>query len=62
VVDANSVRTVGSLPDQVILSATATDVRKVVVDGETVVEDGEHPLGPVAPQLAKALDRLDVRA
>jgi hypothetical protein len=33
-----------------------------VIGGETVVDDGEHPLGPVAPQLAKALARLEIPA
>jgi formiminoglutamate deiminase len=59
VVAADSVRTVGSRPDQVVHSATATDVRRVVVGGRTVVNDGEHLLGPAAPQLAKTLARLD---
>jgi len=59
VVAADSVRSVGSCPDQVIHAATAADVRRVVVGGETVVENGEHRLGPVAPLLAKALARLD---
>src|SRR5215212_2716204 len=59
VVATDSVRTVGSRPDQVIHSATAADVRRVVVAGETVVSDGEHRLGPIAPMLAKALARLD---
>jgi len=53
------VRTVGSRPDQISYSATTTDVRRVVVGGETVVDDGEHRLGPVAPRLARALARLD---
>jgi formiminoglutamate deiminase len=59
VVATESVRTVGSRPDQVIFAATACDVRRVVVAGETVVEDGEHRLGPIAPLLARALSRLD---
>ena len=58
VVATESVRTVGSRPDQVIFAATASDVRRVVVAGKTVVEDGEHRLGPIAPLLAKALSRL----
>jgi formiminoglutamate deiminase len=62
VVAADSVRTVGSCPDQIVHSATAADVRRVVVGGETVVDDGEHSLGPVAPQLAKALARLEIPA
>jgi formiminoglutamate deiminase len=58
VVAADSVRTTGSRPDQVIYSAAASDVRRVVVGGETVVDGGEHRLGPVAPLLAKSLARL----
>jgi formiminoglutamate deiminase len=59
VVATDSVRTVGSLPDQLVHSATAGDVRRVVVGGETVVSDGEHRLGPVAPLLVKALAPLE---
>ena len=58
VVAADSVRTIGSRPDQIIYSAGAADVRRVVVGGQTVVNQGEHRLGPVAPRLAKALARL----
>jgi cytosine/adenosine deaminase-related metal-dependent hydrolase len=58
VVATESVRTVGSRPDQVIFAATASDVRRVVVAGQTVVEDGEHRLGPIAPLLVRALSRL----
>ena len=58
VVAGDSVRTIGSRPDQVIFSGTATDVRRVVVGGEIVVDDGEHRLGPAEPLLAKALARL----
>ena len=58
VVAPESVRTVGTRPDQVIYSAAAADVRRVVVGGQTVVDDGEHRLGPAAPRLAKALARL----
>jgi formiminoglutamate deiminase len=58
VVSKDSVRTVGSRPDQLVYAATASDVCRVVVNGETLVEDGEHRLGPVAPLLRKALARL----
>ena len=61
VVAADSIRTVGSCPDQIVHSASAADVRRVVVGGETVVDDGEHSLGPIAPLLAKALGRLDLQ-
>ena len=59
VVSTDSVRTVGSRSDQLVYAATASDVCRVVVNGETLVEDGEHRLGPVAPLLTKALARLD---
>lgn len=59
VVSTDSVRTVGSRFDQLVYAATASDVCRVVVNGETLVEDGEHRLGPVAPLLTKALARLD---
>ncbi len=59
VVSTDSVRTVGSRADQLVYAATASDVCRVVVNGETLVEDGEHRLGPVAPLLTKALARLD---
>ena len=59
VVSTDSVRTVGSRADQLVYAATAGDVCRVVVNGETLVEDGEHRLGPVAPLLTKALARLD---
>jgi formiminoglutamate deiminase len=58
VVAAGSVRTVGSRPDQIIYSAGAADIRRVVVGGQAIVNDGEHRLGPAAPRLAKALARL----
>jgi formiminoglutamate deiminase len=61
VVSTQSVRTVGSRSDQLVYAATASDVCRVVVNGETLVEDGEHRLGPVAPLLTKALARLDDR-
>jgi formiminoglutamate deiminase len=39
-VDAHSRRTVGSAPDQLWLSATASDVRRVIVGGRVVAADG----------------------
>lgn len=41
-VDRESVRTVGSRVEQLPLSATAADVRQVVIDGRVVAENGEH--------------------
>jgi formiminoglutamate deiminase len=58
VVATDSIRTVGSYPDQIIHSAAAADVRQVVMGGETVVADGKHRLGAIAPRLAEALARL----
>ncbi len=58
VVRDDSPRTVGSRADQVAYAATASDVRMVVVGGEVVVRDGQHRLGPVAPLLRHAFDRL----
>ncbi len=60
-VSGDSVRTVGSRPDQIVYSATAADVRTVVVGGEVVVRAGEHRLGPVATLLAESLPTLEER-
>ena len=49
-------RTVGADPGQIAFAATAADVDRVVVAGETVVSDGAHRLGPVGPLLARALE------
>jgi formiminoglutamate deiminase len=49
------VRTVGSLPEQVVLSATAADVDTVVVDGRIVVFDAKHGSMDVAAELADSL-------
>jgi cytosine/adenosine deaminase-related metal-dependent hydrolase len=57
-VDAESLRTVGSRPDQIVYSATAVDVRTVIVGGDVVVRDGEHRLGPPVRLLAKSLRAL----
>jgi formiminoglutamate deiminase len=54
VIRSDSVRTAGADPGQITLAATAADVDRVVVGGETVVRDGEHRLGPVGPLLARA--------
>ena len=54
----DTVRTAGSRPDQIALVATAADVDRVVVAGRTVVAEGEHRLGPVAPLLSAALEPL----
>ncbi len=54
----DSPRTAGSAPDQVVLTATAADVRTVLVDGEVVVRDGRHRLGDVGRLLAEAIGPL----
>ncbi len=51
----DSVRTVGSSPEQVVLTATASDVRVVVVSGRVVARNGIHEsLGDVG-KLLKAV-------
>ncbi len=54
----DSRRTAGSAPGQIILSATATDVDTVIVDGRTVVAGGQHLLGNVGTLLQKAIQPL----
>ena len=56
VVRSDSVRTVGAEPGQMVLAATAADIDRVVVAGQTAVSDGEHRLGPVATLLREALE------
>lgn len=54
----DSVRTAGSDPAQVLLSATAADVDTVVVDGAVVVRGGRHRLGDVGHLLHEAITPL----
>ena len=54
----DSVRTAGSAPDQIVFSATAADIDRVVVAGTTIVRDGRHRSGPVAPLLIRAIDQV----
>ncbi len=54
----DTTRTAGSRPEQILFSATAADVDTVVVDGHTVVEQGQHRLGDVGQLLREALDPL----
>ena len=54
----DSRRTAGSAPEQIILSATGADVDTVIVDGRTVVADGQHLLGHVGALLQTAIDPL----
>ena len=54
----DTVRTAGSDPAQVLLSAGAPDVDTVVVDGRTVVSEGRHELGDVGHLLGRAVGAL----
>lgn len=52
----DTVRTVGTMPEQAVLSANASDIHTVVVGGRTIVEDGRHlVLGDVASLLGAAV-------
>ncbi|MFD1713134.1 formimidoylglutamate deiminase [Amnibacterium flavum] len=57
-VDDTSTRTAGSDPGQMWLTASAADVREVVVDGELVVTGGVHRLGDIASLLSAAIGRV----
>ncbi|GLZ29904.1 formimidoylglutamate deiminase [Lentzea sp. NBRC 105346] len=58
-VSLRSARTAGSLPSQVMLSATASDVDTVVVGGRVVASGGRHEtLGDVGALLAEAIEEL----
>ena len=62
-VDPASVRTAGSDPAQLALSATAQDVTAVVVGGELRAERGRHVLlGDPAGLLVNAIRKLDAAA
>jgi formiminoglutamate deiminase len=54
----DSPRTAGSSPDQVVFTATAADVRTVLIDGAVVVRDGWHRLGDVGRLLQEAIAAL----
>jgi formiminoglutamate deiminase len=55
----DSPRTAGSVPDQLVLSATASDVDTVVVGGTVVVSAGHHTsVGTVGPELARVIEEL----
>jgi formiminoglutamate deiminase len=54
----DTVRTAGTDPNQILLTASAADVATVIVDGQVVVEQGRHRLGDVANLLTEALPPL----
>jgi formiminoglutamate deiminase len=55
----DSPRTAGSDPDQLLLSAAASDVDTVVVGGQVVVREGRHStLDPVGVGLARVIGEL----
>jgi formiminoglutamate deiminase len=54
----DSPRTAGSDPAQVLLSASASDIHTVVVDGAVVVTGGRHRLGDVGSLLQDAIAPL----
>ncbi|TFD84364.1 formimidoylglutamate deiminase [Cryobacterium lactosi] len=69
-VDAHSIRTLGARPGQLVLAATAADVRRVIVAGRLVADSGRlvgtpaaasAPAGSPAALLRDALDTLDAR-
>jgi len=60
-IDTSSVRTVGSDPAQIAMTAGTADVRTVVVGGKPVVTDGRHVLGDVGQLLSAALANVDHR-
>lgn len=58
VIDGQSPRTAGAAADQILYAATAADVRTVIRDGQTVVDDGHHRLGDVGRLLQASIDPL----
>ena len=54
-VRADTVRTAGADPAQIVLAASAADVDTVLVDGEVVVSGGRHRLGDVGALLGSAI-------
>lgn len=61
VVDTESVRTAGSVGEQVVLAATATDATHVIVGGREVAANGQHSeLGDVAQLYGAALREFEL--
>jgi formiminoglutamate deiminase len=55
----DSVRTAGSRPEQILLTANSSDVDTVIVDGRVVATGGRHAtLGEVGPLLADVMGEL----
>jgi formiminoglutamate deiminase len=54
----DSVRTAGTDPAAVVFTATAADVRQVVVGGRTVVQDGRHVALDVPAALSAAIEEV----
>jgi formiminoglutamate deiminase len=57
-VRADTVRTAGSAADQLVMSATASDVDTVVVGGRVVVSEGTHEIGTVGDELGRVIEEL----
>jgi formiminoglutamate deiminase len=54
----DTARTAGSLPEQLVLTATAPDIDTVVVGGRQIVSGGQHVLGDVGRLAAEAISSL----
>jgi formiminoglutamate deiminase len=57
-VRTDTARTAGSAADQLVMSATASDVDTVVVGGRVVVREGTHDIGTVGRELAHVIEEL----
>lgn len=57
-IDPASPRTAGAAADQLWVTASAADVRQVVVAGRRVVADGIHELGDIGALLAAAIQEV----
>ncbi|GAB97317.1 formiminoglutamate deiminase [Kineosphaera limosa] len=58
VVDLDSPRTAGAMPEQIVMAATSADIRDVVIDGEFVVTNRQHRLGDVGALLRDGIAPL----
>jgi formiminoglutamate deiminase len=57
-VRSDTPRTAGTDPAEILLTASASDIDAVMVDGRFVVSDGEHVLGDVGSLLRSAIGEL----